>query len=83
MTGTSRIFRVIDEEECLANCTGHASNDKVPDPNNCTQYYVCSPGQVSSDDPFSCSVGEEFDPVNGNCTAAYGCKPTCVVLVAT
>ncbi|KAK7086083.1 hypothetical protein SK128_005376 [Halocaridina rubra] len=64
-------------QECLANCTGHASNDKVPDPNNCTQYYVCLPGQVPSDDPFSCSVGEEFDPVLGNCTAPYGCKPTC------
>ncbi|KAK7086085.1 hypothetical protein SK128_005378, partial [Halocaridina rubra] len=63
-------------DECEPNCTGHLNGEEVSDPKNCTRFYVCMPGEMPSDFPFSCPPDTEFQETVG-CVPPYGCEPIC------
>ncbi|XP_045119406.1 probable chitinase 10 [Portunus trituberculatus] len=54
-------------DSCLPDCTGHSFLDKVADPNNCTNYYVCFGDGIESDHPLPCGEGEYFDDTANQC----------------
>ncbi|XP_050707543.1 fibrillin-1-like isoform X3 [Eriocheir sinensis] len=61
---------------CEPDCTGTDSGDKVADPQNCTNYYLCFSGQPL-DHPNSCGSTSHFDPDAHDCVAGTECEPVC------
>lgn len=59
-------------QSCTPNCDGANILDKVPDPENCTNYYVCFGDGIVSDHPVPCEAGNEFDNATRECVAAGG-----------
>ncbi|XP_042860890.1 uncharacterized protein LOC122246406 [Penaeus japonicus] len=64
-------------DACAPDCTGKPAGSKVPDPMNCTQFYLCLNGGVPTDHPLWCESGEIFDEVIEDCRVGSDCKPKC------
>ncbi|KAL7638841.1 UNVERIFIED_CONTAM: hypothetical protein RMT77_010375 [Armadillidium vulgare] len=73
------------------DCSNGSSTlgSKVPNPENCSQYYLCllaGDGSLyPSDNPESCSEGQYFDWNSGDCIDDEGasCKNLCINLCET
>ncbi|XP_069178931.1 peritrophin-48-like [Procambarus clarkii] len=75
------VTHVLAQINCDPDCSGSAASDKVPDPLNCTQYYICLAPNLASDAPVSCPEGQDF--VDTACADPAPddppCKPTCTL----
>lgn len=62
------------------DCTGKVLGDKVHDPKNCTNFYLCLDNGQVTDHPVPCDTGNEF-PVGGTqCVPedpSAPCSPAC------
>ncbi|XP_063599181.1 protein psiA-like [Penaeus indicus] len=68
-------------DKCSPDCTGKPAGSKVPDPKNCTQYYLCLNGEVPTDHPLWCDPGEIFDTTLNECQPGSGCTDQCPATV--
>ncbi|XP_071528094.1 uncharacterized protein [Panulirus ornatus] len=59
-------------DPCIPHCT--AANERVPDPIDCHQFYVCNPPEVVS---FLCPHNEIFNRDSGECEANAPCVIDC------
>lgn len=68
-------------EDCNPNpdCTDHVMGDKVEDPTNCTNFYVCFGDGIVADQPSECEDGDMFDATAGQCATMSDppCEPSC------
>ncbi|XP_045598720.2 uncharacterized protein [Procambarus clarkii] len=64
---------------CQPNCTDMAPLDKVADPLNCHQYYICFEDDTPSDAAVPCPDGTSFNAVATppDCTGSVPCDPSC------
>ncbi|XP_045600707.2 peritrophin-48-like [Procambarus clarkii] len=69
---------MLQNDACSPDCAGKALGDKVPDPLNCTNYYICLGDGIVSDHAVPCPIF--FDPVEADCGGAAGdtCDPVCL-----
>ncbi|KAK8748005.1 hypothetical protein OTU49_016265, partial [Cherax quadricarinatus] len=67
-------------DSCTPDCTGKNDLDKVADPLNCTNYYICLSG-IPSDHALPCDAGMIFNAEDGNCATGPDCTPSCEVTV--
>lgn len=65
-------------ENCQPDCFDHVAGDKVEDPLNCTQFYLCVYDGQPSDDTVACGPGDIFDAAIGECVPGSSCQPSCV-----
>ncbi|XP_069178924.1 peritrophin-48-like [Procambarus clarkii] len=70
---------ILQQDACLPDCNGKNSGDKVPDPKNCTNYYICFDDDINSDHPIPCPSGNYFDPSSSACVpgSADDCEAVC------
>lgn len=74
---------VVLAQICVPDCTYSSPGDKIPDPKNCHNYYVCMTDGTPSDVPFRCDDGQkfdnktEFDCTDENTAVCAVCPPTC------
>ncbi|XP_069178929.1 peritrophin-48-like [Procambarus clarkii] len=69
---------MVQNDACLPDCNGKNPLDKVPDPLNCTNYYICLGDGIASDHAVPCPAGNYFPPDGPDCTAVTGtCEATC------
>ncbi|XP_047484360.1 mucin-2-like [Penaeus chinensis] len=68
-------------DKCSPDCTGKPAGSKVPDPRNCTQYYLCLNGEVPTDHPLWCEPGEIFDTTLNECQVGTDCTDQCPATV--
>ncbi|XP_071544983.1 uncharacterized protein [Panulirus ornatus] len=67
----------MQRDECQPDCSGKNPGDAVPDPKDCTRYYLCLDDGVYLEDPFSCPDGETFVLPEGQCKANGPCMTLC------
>ncbi|KAK8376896.1 hypothetical protein O3P69_010081 [Scylla paramamosain] len=74
-------FCVQDKSQCCSElCTPYCYKDvyQIPDPTNCTAFYICEKEGVPSEAyHFSCKNNEIFDITLGRCTPDAQCRPLC------
>ncbi|XP_045600706.2 peritrophin-48-like [Procambarus clarkii] len=69
---------MVQKDACEPDCSGKKQLDQVPDPLNCTNYYICLADNIPSDHSVPCLNGQHFDPVDPKCKNGTACTPTCV-----
>ncbi|KAK3872862.1 hypothetical protein Pcinc_022117 [Petrolisthes cinctipes] len=57
---------------CEPDCTGKEHYDKVTNPRNCSEYYVCDGDENHSQQPLHCPDGNVFSDETGECVAGPG-----------
>nr|XP_045600708.1 peritrophin-1-like [Procambarus clarkii] len=69
----------LQQDSCLPDCTGKNPLDKVPDPLNCTNYYICINDGTPADHALACPSDNFFDPEELDCFPAppEGCQAAC------
>ncbi|KAK8747986.1 hypothetical protein OTU49_016254 [Cherax quadricarinatus] len=68
---------VFSADPCVPDCSSSAQGDKVEDPLNCTNYYICLDVDLPTDYPVPCDAGTSFLAADGDCTGSTPCLPTC------
>ncbi|XP_069178926.1 peritrophin-1-like [Procambarus clarkii] len=70
---------ILQQDACLPDCNGKNPLDKVPDPKNCTNYYICIDDGIYSDHAVPCPSGNYFDPSSSACApgSADDCEAPC------
>ena len=63
---------------CKPDCTGKNPGDKVEDPKDCRNYYICM-SSGPTDHTLSCGAVNHFDPELGECASGTACFPSCVL----
>ncbi|XP_071544982.1 uncharacterized protein [Panulirus ornatus] len=64
------------EDFCVPFC--HPGLIQVPDPKDCTKFYVCvEEGPVDENLHFSCDSGQHFDVTEGHCVSGGTCEALC------
>ncbi|XP_045119481.1 uncharacterized protein LOC123509318 [Portunus trituberculatus] len=72
----SAVLVLAATDECTVSCEGHNPGDKVADPYNCTQYYMCLVDGDLTEKPIPCDPGSHFEA--GKCQGTGECTPQCV-----
>lgn len=57
---------------CPPDCSGKVLGDKVINPNNCSEYYICIGDGVPTDHAVPCDAGSHFDEAVADCVANTG-----------
>ncbi|XP_042208909.1 uncharacterized protein LOC121857102 [Homarus americanus] len=68
---------MVTDDSCTVDCMGKNALDKVADPYNCSNYYICLGDDMATDHPVPCPVANIFD--TGKCMTGdpSTCEPTC------
>nr|XP_045591514.1 peritrophin-48-like [Procambarus clarkii] len=64
---------------CEPDCSGPSPPPIIPDPLNCTQFYLCLATDLPSDAPGSCPAGTSFNPIAVDCSGTTPCRPNCTL----
>nr|XP_045600705.1 uncharacterized protein LOC123759616 [Procambarus clarkii] len=68
---------MVQNDGCLPDCTGKTAGDYVPDPLNCTNFYICLADNMPTNHAVPCPAGEIFNPETLLCEAGLNCVPVC------
>ncbi|KAG0716401.1 hypothetical protein GWK47_009794 [Chionoecetes opilio] len=63
-------------DPCKPNCYALTPGLKVPDPKDCTHFYVCVKG-IPSDHAVACPTDTMFDPLTRACVPGNNCEASC------
>jgi len=70
--------RVAIAESCVPDCEGMALGDKVEDPKECHNYYICLGNNLATDHSVPCDNGTYFSPSDSDCIdETVPCNSTC------
>nr|XP_045598727.1 peritrophin-48-like [Procambarus clarkii] len=70
---------MVQKDACDPDCTGKTVGDLVPDPMNCTTYYICLGDGIPTDHSVPCPDGQYFNPGKPGCDdmPPDGCQAAC------
>ncbi|XP_042208956.1 peritrophin-48-like [Homarus americanus] len=68
---------MVDQDNCSPVCLHKNPLDKVPDPMNCTNYYICLGDDMPADHSVPCESGNIFDNKTNECISGTDCDPIC------
>ncbi|KAK7083054.1 hypothetical protein SK128_005619 [Halocaridina rubra] len=76
---TATFVAAVSVDPCEPDCSAANAFDKVPDPNNCTNFYYCLADHTPTDQPVPCPPGSSFptDGTGTDCTGPAACTPIC------